>query len=459
MKKTTEIVPLGSLNMTKFHHAKPSFGTGALLFWVAASLTGCSKAEVGVELRPVSAPPTGWKSVCLDRFVFDFPPEIEMGSTEVFYRGAAGFSGIDDIGGGGVRWDGVKIYESIPTNEAGYTQAFHGAANTVGSANDFAAVIREQEGKIARRTLATKSGTAEERAAAKERVTNGKKDLAQSHYDLKVSGRAILKQPQAFAFRSGPRYSLGYLDPADRRVRLFEGAITHTEIVSPEAAGAEFERFQKLYARRLPTDIPSKPGYCTAFGFLDESDGRKADSVITMPFRSLKYPNLIFLLSVESADKEPKNIQELPNMDAYGAKLHMVGVKGSYGPVAETIAGSPGRSYGQGYGPNCSETSCRPADQAYEIEAETYGKAGSDHPRIVLRMIAATSDDYRLKLPAVPGDPRYNKPARPALSGKVPPTFKEGQQIFEQVLRSLRARPTTPAGPIAKGIAQKSPSK
>ena len=431
----------------------------ALIGWPVASLTGCGQRVVETqEAKRVPAPPAGWQSVCLDRFVFDFPPEIDVGASELFYRGASGFSGIDDIGGGGVRWDGVEIYESIPTSTEGYTSAYHGAANTVGSADDFASGIKRQEEVIARRTLATKRGTAEERSSAMELLLDGKKDLAESRYSLKVSGKAKLKQPQAFAFRSGEDFSLGFLDPVDKRVRLFEGVIRHKNIASAEAAGAEFERFQKIYARRLPTDIPSKPGYCTAFGFLDESDGRKADSVITMPFRSLKYPNLIFLLSVESADKEPKNIQELPNMDAYGAKLHMVGVKGSYGPVAETIAGSPGRSYGQGYGPNCSETSCRPADQAYEIEAETYGKAGGDHPRIVLRMIAATSDDYRLKLPAVPGDPRYNKRARPALSGKVPPTFKEGQQIFEKVLRSLRIRPTTPAAPMAKGIAQKSES-
>jgi hypothetical protein len=162
-----------------------------------------------------------------------------------------------------------------------------------------------------------------------------------------------------------------------------------------------------------------------------------------IPFRSSKYPNLIFRLTVTPASSGIKeNIQSLPNMNADRADLHLVGINKRYGPHAVNMLGAPGRSTGYAYGDNCSKTSCRPADQAYEMEAETFGTPGRpDQPNLILHMIAATSDDYKSRLPAVPGADSYNKPSRPSLKGTVPPPFEEGKKIFEQVLRSIRLRP------------------
>jgi hypothetical protein len=214
-------------------------------------------------------------------------------------------------------------------------------------------------------------------------------------------------------------------------------------VQSPEAAILDLRRFQEIFHRRAPTEIPTTPGYCTTHGFIDEAAKPEPETSMEIPFRSSKYPNLIFRLTVVPADPDrQKSIQALPNMNADRADLHLVGITKHYGPHAVDILGTPGRSVGYAYGDNCSSTSCRPADQAYEMEAETFGTPGRpDQPNLILHMIAATSDDYKLKLPAVPGYDGYNKPDRPSLSGKVPPPFEEGKAIFEQVLRSIRLRP------------------
>jgi hypothetical protein len=137
-------------------------------------------------------------------------------------------------------------------------------------------------------------------------------------------------------------------------------------------------------------------------------------------------------------------------MDADRAPLDVIGIKGNYGPIAVNILGAPGRSVGFEYGPNCSRTSCRPADQAYAIEAETFGELDRpDQPHLVLRMTGATSDDYKLKRSRQPDEPSYNRPSRPALSGHVPPPFDESTKIFEQVLRSIRLRPGAIVTPAA----------
>jgi hypothetical protein len=56
-------------------------------------------------------------------------------------------------------------------------------------------------------------------------------------------------------------------------------------------------------------------------------------------------------------------------------------------------------------------------------------------------MVAATSDEYKAKRKPDPGNPTYNTPERPALKGHVPPPYKVGREIFDQVLRSIRVRP------------------
>jgi hypothetical protein len=419
---------------------------------LAILLTSCSKASERQEAKnaPHTAPP-GWQTICLDRFLIDLPASVQMGSTDAKYQDAYGFDGIHDIGGKGLSWGKVTVGETVPTTVHGYRNIYNGADARIASAEKYAAGFEALEETIRYQTKRAQSGTAGEIAAMKKMVADSKRDLKDSHYGLKVTGKAKLPEKQAFAFRRGDEYSVGYLDATDQRMRVFEGAITQRQLESPEAAAFEYRRFQRIYHRRVPTDIPTTPGFCTAHGFIDEAARPELDTTLELPFRSLKYPNLFFRLTVAPAYPNGKrNIQKLPKMDADRANLHEVGIKGDYGPVAENILGTPGRSYGHEYGLNCSATSCRPADQAYEIEAETFGELGRPgQPHLILHMIAATSDDYRLKLPAEPRDPSYNKPGRPALSGHVPPPFDEGKKIFEQVLRSIRLRPGAIATPNA----------
>ncbi|MBC7676489.1 MAG: hypothetical protein H7173_10640 [Rhodoferax sp.] len=411
-------------------------------------LVGCSKASDSVA--PYTTP-AGWSTICLDRFLIDSPSTVEMGAAEAESKSVYGFDGIEDIGGGALRWGKVPVLETVPTDAEGYRSVYSGALAKVATPADYKSGFKRREKEIEGWIQETKSGTREEIASAQEFVDDGKKRLKASHYSFKVSGEATLSEKHAFAIRHGSDFTIGYLDSVDHRVRKFEGKLTHPELESPEAAAEEYKRFRRIYHARLPSAFRATPGYCTSFGFIVEPDGPETDIELKLPFRIEKYPNLIFTLTLEPADPgSARNIQKLPNMDARNAKLDLIGVKGSYGPVKETILGTPGRSFGQEYGPNCSATSCRPPDQAYDIEAETFGVPGRvDQPHLILHMTAATSDDYKLKRPFIPNEPSYNKPDRPALSGHVPPPFKEGQKIFEQVLRSIRLRPGAITAPSA----------
>lgn len=434
-----------------FHSMKPlTSNTFKCAFaLVTLFLFACGKANESQQPKNTNyVTPAGWQTICLDRFLIDLPASVELGATKEKFKGAYSLDGIQDIGGDGLTWNKVAIGETVPSSPIGFKKVHDDANARRTSAERYLEWFQEQEKLIQEQTQDTQQGTAEEISAAKARLAKSKKSLEASRYSYKVSGKAVLGESQAFAFRRGFEYSVGYMDSDDKRIRTFEGAITQRQMESPEAAAFEYRHFTRIYHRRAPTDIPTTPGFCTAFGLIDEVAGPEPETSLEIPFRSLKYPNLIFSLVVVPADtSSKKNIQQLPNMNAEHADLHLIGVVDHFGPVALSILGSPGRSVGFAYGPNCSKTSCRPADQAYEIEAETFGDPGrSSQPHLKLHMIAATSDDYKLKRPPSPGEPSYNTPSRPGLSGQVPPSYEEGKKIFEQVLRSIRLRPGAIAG-------------
>jgi hypothetical protein len=444
--------------MKKLFSRRPYFSFPGLVVTLALALTSCSNASERQEAKPAALhiTPYGWQSICLGRFLIDLPGPIQMGAIEEKYNSTYGFDGVNDIGTKGVSWGKVTLAETPPTTLKVYRDEFYDGASAKRKIGDvykswYADRFREREEAIRYETKRAQSGTPDDMAVGKEMVEDKKNLLKAARYSFKVSGKAKLEEPHAFAFRRGNEYSAGYLDEVDKRVRVLEGVITRPQLESPEAAAFEYFSFRRIYHRRAPTDIPITPGFCTPFGLIDEAAGPEPDTLLEIPFRSLKYPNLIFRLSVAPADPDGKrNIQKQPNMDADRAPLHVIGVKGSYGPVAVNILGTPGRSVGFEYGPNCSRTSCRPMDQAYEFEAQTFGEPGRpDQPNLTLYMIAATSDDYKLKRTPEPGNPGFNTPSRPALSGHVPPTFNEGVNIFEQVLRSIRLRPGAIAAPEA----------
>ena len=406
-------------------------------------LPACGKEDLRSQASAINKRPAGWETICMDRLLLNAPAGIEMGATRAEFQSAYGFNGIDDIGGKGAEWRGIKIAETQASDSAGLKKIFDStrAKYRIDSVNTYDWEGRKKH--IEYLSARAKSGTPDELAWLKLRIVESRKNLAESRRLFNVSGDAKLAESNAIALRLGDGFIAGFLGSSDKRVRYFQGDLSQPQVGSPEAAAYEYGRFKAIYHSRVPTDIPTGPGFCTAFGVIDDVAGPPPKTWLEIPFRSTQYPNLIFMLTVGPAHNHSgTNIQKLPRMNADTSSLHVIGIKKNYGPKAIQILGAPGRVVGHAYGPNCSKTSCRPADQAYEFEAETFGVVGRlDQPSLRLHMIAATSDDYKLKREPSPGEPSYNTPSRPALSGHVPPPYEEGVKIFEQVLASIRLRP------------------
>ncbi|GJI95432.1 hypothetical protein RugamoR57_21500 [Duganella caerulea] len=383
----------------------------------------------------------------MGRFLIDLPPSAELGATEVEYKAVYGFDGIySGEARGNLHFGEVKIAETVPTEKAGLDRVHRAVKTRIGSPEMFEDILKARQNDV-KYLVDRMAKSSPEDAAGDVDLLKVRKDRVQEVlFNAKVTGEAKLDDANGFAVRLGSNYVLGFYDPQDQRVRTFSDGRVTSKIDSAQGAAEEYRRVRATYHSRAPTDIPTTPGFCTNYGFIDEPLRPEVNVRMRVPIQIKQYPNLLLFLETEPAGENgARNIQKFPNMDADTNQLDKVAVKRKHGPKAEQILGTPGRSYGQEYGDYCFENECWPREQAYDMEAKTFGEPDNvERPLLTLFMTAAKSDDYKLKLPAEPKG--NNVPTRPALSGHVPPPFEVGQEIFEQVLHSIRPRPGGIAG-------------
>jgi hypothetical protein len=374
--------------------------------------------------------------------LIDLPPSAELGAAEAKYKGTYRLKGVNAISAWGTfRYGTVKITESEVSGKVGLERTRLGVPGLDSSPETYRELIEARQKDVRYIEHQIAKAAPGEAADYNDLLKIRQAALQETIHNSRVSGEAMMNDKNGFAVRSANKYVLGFVSLEDQRVRTFAGQLSASAADNVQVVAEAYQRMRQTYHPRAPTEIPSGPGFCTYYGFLDEPGKPEADVHMRVPIQIKQYPNLILALEIEPASTEgPTNIQTLPTMDVAHNALDKIGVKRTHGPKAVQILGMPGRTYAQEYGDNCSATSCRPADQTYDMEARTFGDpARVDRPRLLLHMTAATSDDYKLKRPAEPKG--YNVPDRPALSGHVPPPFEVGQEIFDQVLRSIRVRP------------------
>lgn len=112
--------------------------------WILAAfpllifLVSCGRSErTSEESSTLVERPPGWQTICLERFLIDLPGSVEVAAAEPLYRGVYGFDGIDDLGGAGQRWKGVRIIESEKSTVDGLHDVYIGAFRTIGSQDDY----------------------------------------------------------------------------------------------------------------------------------------------------------------------------------------------------------------------------------------------------------------------------------------------------------------------------------
>ncbi|QYF92758.1 hypothetical protein KY495_18805 [Massilia sp. PAMC28688] len=286
--------------------------------------------------------------------------------------------------------------------------------NTLTTPKQFSSHAAQISRGIAYSQKLSKSTDVNLRADALEELKVLRAELAANKAARSDVGAISTPDKAAFAYRDGRAYKFGFFASDDKRVRIWEGEIPENSKATNAVVEAQYRLWRSRYVVRAATEVGSERGFCTPHGIILDAERVAAErnTRTDLMFRSVKYPNLIFRLTVEPATTSGKDIHTEPNLGADRANLHLVGIEKKFGPKRVSILGANGSVLGYSYGRNCSETSCRPADQLYEFEAKTYGQAGKEYrPYLTLHMIAATSDEYKTGWPELPDAPplcQYN---------------------------------------------------
>ena len=421
--------------------AKTYCGLGLILL---TPLTACQETKHGSN---AGKPKSEWETVCVGRLLVSVPQSTQFAEGAIKFDPIYTFDRIENTKAWGeVRIADTSLGETAPTDESKLKVVMDLGKADLRPADYHKRIIENAKENVAEWKEYVANADSSEEAEQNQKILARKEEqLKALIYRYKVTGVATTLEKNEFAIRSkGDSYSVGYWDPKDKRIRTFKGPLNNLSPENPEAAARELRRWRAVYQSRLPTEIPATPGFCTSFGFLAEDNGTTAEAQAKVAFRLTEHPNLLFFLSTKpSTSGGAISILDVPDLAIDKAQLDLIGIKARHGADEIQILGSPGRVYAQEYGPNCaSKDDCRPADQAYEIHAETFGQAGRlDRPHLTLYMVAANSDEYKAKRKALPNNPSYNTPERPALKGHVPPPYKVGREIFDQVLSSIRIRP------------------
>ena len=403
---------------------------------LAVFLSACGQ---DARTEPTYVQPNGWSSICLARVVIDLPAEVEMAESELVH--VSGY-GLDQIKGTETAAPLVNHIHIQETNAA-KVQEFQELRELTSFRNHNGQITRYAEARLGS------------------------------------------KNAYAFHDKYGGFY-IGYIDPNDMRIRLFEGGLPVDKPVGTYTRNDLSTFYQELrhrYAARKPTDLPIEPGICTPYGFFkDPASGPVESYDINVAVRSLKYPNLIIFVHIRPPEPTaPKSLDELrdPNnitvddlksikgIGAIGAIVALGNIKKLHDPQKLTIAGQPARLSAREYHHKGTlDTAGSASGAAYEMQADTVGVQGqADMPAITIKLAAALPDPFPYPPPVhemVWGEEKitYYTPSRPALNGVKTPPFDEAMVYFKQVLASVRrlsqgrgqasaAMPTSSAAPAS----------
>ena len=409
-------------------------GRCALVLLTLFSMTACGQSNAN-KAAPYVTPP-GWSSVCLGTMVVDLPKQIEVADSGMEHRSGYGFD-----------------------------EQFRGAA----TGNQSVGSIGYQETAPATlEDLRSIKGTAKFMLIDRP-IIGWLNRLGDPEFEKfkEHSGEVPLNDKQAYVYKKYRTYEIGYLDPADRRIRLFDGQLPGDK-PKEEYTVADHQAFYQhlrtnLYRARAPEDLPTEPGVCTPFGLFRQQAGEPIPSFdVEVPLRSLKYPSLVFFVRVKTPHEDaPKDIKDLPDpnnvtmndlkslkgMEGILLLANLMGIKQTVGPEPVAIAGQPGRVLAREYHHDggLAHNGGGPG-AAYEMQADVVGVQGRpDMPAMTIRMAAMLPDKEPYPEPTRQWNPdkrRFEmvpfKPARPGIRGIQPPPFEEGLAYFRQVLASVR---------------------
>jgi hypothetical protein len=263
---------------------------GLLMVGALGALMACTAQSQPTEMAPY-ARPDGWATECVGRYLFDAPSPLSVGEVPAEFEPDGKMSyrlpkEVGDFGKGSVSIAWLDLFETQPIQD---TTKF----GPIDKRMDFYYRIR----------VIRDGGPDHEEARRRANTT-----------------RHTLKWPTSLVWRSDEAIDFGIYVPEDRRARMIHGYPADTKTfpngISGEKAKAMIESFWSRYQPRQPQTIPTKPGICTPYGFIEDPKGLTEQNYgVHVSFLHPAMPNLLLSFSVASLtdrDREQAAEEMLP---------------------------------------------------------------------------------------------------------------------------------------------------
>jgi hypothetical protein len=218
----------------------------------------------------------GWSSVCLGKTSLDLPDEVDVAESNTNHFSGYGFDpGIMGAATPRQQWNRIKVQETNVTTQ-----------RSLKDIRDFAAFQNAQK-----------------KRSAEERYPR----------EVKLAGEAKLPDAHAYGFVYFGSFDIGYFEPFDKRIRLFEGGLPgEGDLNTKQDIQAKYKELRTLYTCP-PSSRPCLPSLASAHP-LASSKIHPPDRLRTTEsmcrYAASSIPSLIFFVTIRPADENaPKDVK------------------------------------------------------------------------------------------------------------------------------------------------------
>lgn len=405
-----------------------------------AESAGPSTETLRLATRPSYTTPPGVRQECQGRLVFDVPRDIEWGlsrpgmSSGDHFRFTEHMHGDGehvDIGNIGVvvltpaKWSDLEQMRS--GTDAEKNIAIRDYQNDIGSLNRR---IADKESVLKDPSLNVNN---EDLSGVPAAIERHKKDIAK--IEAHIAGMQAdwhpidLGLPQSLGYAAGPTLYAFVL----RDGRAYQFMSTGGDNALPfEVRQAAFFDFLKRFRTRALYEVPKEPGICFPYGFVADDGTSHSGTVVSFRFKDR--PGVIFTLGAQVVGElgfEGEGALVQATSTAAAGRMGIGSEPKTLGPRQVKIGALP--AWQGGFSLNVAAEG-QLAVRNYEVYT---GAEGYPHSRALPAIRLTMRSFTRKQEPSLKSDP---------------PPIEESSNRFDELLESIRLRPTDPLMPELKGL-------
>jgi hypothetical protein len=400
-----------------------------------------STEQLRLATHPGYTTPPGVRQECLGRLVFDAPRDIEWGLSRSGLWSGDHFRFTENMHGDDEHVDigniGVVVLAPAKWSDIERMQSGTNAEKNI-AIRDYQNHLESLKRRIERKEAMLKDPNLnvnnEDLSEIPPAIEEHKRDIAE--IETHIAGLQSdyhpidLGLPQSLGYAAGPTL-YAFILRDGRAYQFMSTGGDHAP--SFEVRQAAFLDFLKRFRTRALYEIPKEPGICFPYGFFADDGTSHSGTVVSFRFKDR--PGVIYTFGAQVAGElgfEGEAALVQATSTATAGRMGIGRDPKTLGPRQFKIGALPG--WQGGFSLNVAPEG-KPELRNYELYA---GTEGAPHSRALqaIRLVMRS----------------FTREQEPSLKTN-PPPIEESSKRFDELLESIRLRPTDPVLPELKGVA------